>query len=60
MEPVDEKFVIEKDSALLAQDVKLHQRPFHVVMAWMRSKGIAGDLFDKRIWDPLMEVYRRL
>lgn len=60
MEPIDEKFIIATDNALLAQDVKLHARPFHVVMAWMKAKGIAGDLFDERLWKPLMEVYHRL
>lgn len=60
MGPIDEDFIIKMDEELLARDVKLHARPFQVVIAWMREKKIAGDILDKRLWDPLMEVYRRL
>lgn len=60
MDPIDEHFILATDAELLAQDLKLHQRPFHVVMRWMKVNGHSGDVFDKRIWGPLMETYRRL
>lgn len=60
METIDENFILANDADLLAQDLKLHQRPFHVVMRWMKVKGHSGDVFDKRIWEPLMESYRKL
>jgi hypothetical protein len=60
MGPIDEAFIIKTNEELLARDVKLHARPFQVVIAWMREKKIAGDVTDKRLWDPLMVVYRRL
>jgi len=60
MEPIDEAFILATDAEFLAKDLKLHQRPFHVVVRWMQMKGYSGDIFDKRIWDPLMESYRKL
>jgi hypothetical protein len=57
---IDEKFVRETDEELIAQDVKIHARPIHVAMAWMDKNSIYGDLFDKQVWEPLMEIYRRL
>lgn len=60
MAPIDEKFILGMDDRLITEDVKLHARPFHVVTAWMTEKGIAGDVLDTRIWDPLMSFYRRL
>lgn len=57
---INEAFVVETDDALIADDVKLHQRPFHVAMAWMRTQGIGGDILDDAIWTPLMEIYRKL
>jgi hypothetical protein len=60
MYTIDENFVRRVDDQLMSEDVKLHARPFHVAMQWMRERKIAGDMFDKRIWDPLMEAYRRL
>jgi len=60
MEPIDNAFIIKTDNELLARDVKLHARPFQVVIAWMKEKNIAGDVLDKRLWEPLMEAYHRL
>jgi hypothetical protein len=60
MVPIDEKFILEMDAKLIAEDVKLHARPFHVVTAWMSEKGLSGDVLDARIWNPLMSFYRRL
>ena len=60
MGPIDEEFIIAADTALVAKDVKLHQRPFHVVVQWMNERGYSGDVFDRRVWDPLMESYRKL
>jgi hypothetical protein len=58
--PIDHKFILEMDGKLIAEDVKLHARPFHVVTAWMSEKGIKGDVLDKRIWKPLMSFYQHL
>jgi hypothetical protein len=60
MEIIDDAFVRERDEKLIAEDVKLHARPFHVAMAWMQEKKISGDIFDKSIWTPLMEAFKRL
>lgn len=60
MEIVNDSFVLEEDSRLMADDVKLHARPFHVAMKWMQVKNISGDIFDRSIWGPLMDAYRRL
>jgi hypothetical protein len=57
---IEKEFVRQRDDELIAQGLKLHQRPFHVAMAWMKAKGISGDLFDKAIWDPLMASYHAL
>jgi len=57
---IDKEFVRQRDDELIAQDLKLHQRPIHVAMAWMKANGISGDLFDKAIWDPLMAIYHTL
>jgi hypothetical protein len=57
---IDKEFVRLRDDELIAKDIKLHQRPFHVVMAWMQAQGISGDLLDKAIWDPLMAIYHEL
>jgi hypothetical protein len=54
MKPIDEQFIIRTDSDLIAKDVKLHARPFHVVNAWMRANQLGGDILDKRLWEPLM------
>lgn len=32
---IDKEFVRQRDDELIAQDLKLHQRPIHVAMAWM-------------------------
>lgn len=60
MDPIEENFILEIDAKLIADDVKLHARPFHVAMVWMSKKKISGDIFDTRIWNPLMETYQRL
>lgn len=57
---IDEKFVLEHDERLIAEDAKLHQRPFHVALAWMRENGVSAPLFDPAIWTPLMDIYRKL
>ena len=57
---IDKEFVRQRDDELIAQGFKLHQRPFHVAMAWMKVEGISGDLFDKAMWDPLMAIYHAL
>jgi hypothetical protein len=57
---IDKEFVRQRDDELIAQGLKLHQRPFHVAMAWMSSEGISGDVFDKAMWDPLMAIYHAL
>jgi hypothetical protein len=60
MEPIDEAFVRKMDGELIEQDVKLHARPFQVVVAWMRENQISGDFLDKSIWGPVMETYKDL
>jgi hypothetical protein len=60
MKPMDEPFVIKKDNELLEQDVKLHARPFQVVIAWMKEKNISGDVLDKSLWDPVTAIYKKL
>lgn len=60
MDPIDDAFILATDTELLAEHLKLHQRPFHVVLRWMKANGHSGDIFDKRIWEPLMESYRKL
>lgn len=60
MEIINEKFVREIDEKLIAEDVKLHARPFHVVIEWMKNKKIEGDILDETLWGPLMAIYRRL
>lgn len=60
MKTIDAEFVRKVDDDLVAKNLKLHQRPFHVAMAWMKAENLSGDLFDKSIWDPLMEIYRDL
>jgi hypothetical protein len=57
---IDKEFVRQRDDELIAQGLKLHQRPFHVAMAWMTSEGISGNVFDKAMWDPLMAIYHAL
>lgn len=57
---IDEAFILATDTELVAEGLKLHQRPFHVVMRWMTLKCYSGDVFDPRIWEPLMESYRKL
>jgi hypothetical protein len=57
---IDIEFVRQRDDELIAQGLKLHQRPFHVAMAWMKAEGISGDVFDKAMWDPLMAIYHAL
>lgn len=57
---IDKEFVRQRDDELIAQGLKLHQRPFHVAMAWMKAEGISGDVFDKAMWDPLMAIYHAL
>jgi hypothetical protein len=57
---IDQEFVRQRDEELIAQGLKLHQRPFHVAMAWMKAEGISGDVFDKAMWDPLMAIYHAL
>lgn len=60
MGPIDEPFVRRIDDELIGQDIKLHARPFNVVAAWMKENEVSGDLLDKRLWDPLMEVYKKM
>jgi len=60
MDIIDESFVRQIDDKLMAQDVKLHARPFHVAVEWMQEKKLSGDIFDKRIFAPLMATYKRL
>lgn len=60
MEPIDETFVLKMDGQLIERDVKLHARPFQVVVAWMKEKKLSGDVLDRSIWDPLMEFYMKL
>ncbi|WP_296598662.1 hypothetical protein [Phenylobacterium sp.] len=60
MKAIEEAFILAADPELISKDLKLHQRPFHVAMRWMQENGFRGDVFDKRIWDPLMATYRRL
>lgn len=60
MEPIDEAFVRKIDGELIKQDVRLHARPFQVVVALMRENQIAGDLLDKSTWGPLMAIYKKL
>jgi hypothetical protein len=60
MHTIDPKFVIEHDRELIKSDLKLHQRPFHVALAWMKENGIAGPIFDDVIWEPLMTIYHEL
>lgn len=57
---INEEFIRKVDDKLMADDVKLHARPFRVAIAWMREKNIAGDVFDKSIWNPMMDIYKRL
>ncbi|MBJ2264261.1 hypothetical protein HBO19_27145 [Pseudomonas sp. WS 5021] len=57
---IDKEFVWQRDEELITQGLKLHQRPFHVAMAWMKANRISGDVFDKAMWDPLMAIYHTL
>lgn len=57
---IDKEFVRQRDDELITQGLKLHQRPIHVAMAWMKVNGISGDLFDKAMWGPLMAIYHTL
>lgn len=57
---IDKEFVRQRDDELITQGLKLHQRPIHVAMAWMKANGISGDLFDKAMWGPLMAIYHTL
>ena len=57
---IDKEFVRQRDDELITQGLKLHQRPFHVVVAWMKANSISGDVFDKAMWDPLMAIYHTL
>ncbi|WP_205418156.1 hypothetical protein [Pseudomonas coronafaciens] len=57
---IDKEFVRQCDDELITQGLKLHQRPFHVAMAWMKANGISGDMFDKAMWGPLMASYHSL
>lgn len=60
MPTITAEFVIDRDRELIRQDLKLHQRPFHVAIAWMKDQKIAGQIFDDNIWGPLMGIYREL
>ncbi|RLQ85280.1 hypothetical protein [Notoacmeibacter ruber] len=57
---IEMEFVRRLDDQLIAQGLILHQRPFHVAMAWMKAEGIVGDMFGKATWDPLMAIYHAL
>jgi len=57
---IDKEFIRQRDDELIAKGLKLHQRPFHVAMAWMKAECISGDVFDKAMWDPLMAIYHAL
>ncbi|MFJ5429775.1 hypothetical protein ACIPUP_11480 [Pectobacterium actinidiae] len=60
MNIITEDFVYKIDDKLIAADVKLHARPFCVVIEWMKEKNISGDILDKDIWDPVMMIYKSL
>ncbi|WP_216332560.1 hypothetical protein [Rhizobium sp. X9] len=60
MTTIPPEFVVEQDRELIRQDLKLHQRPFHVALAWMKHQKIVGQIFDESIWGPLMAIYRQL
>lgn len=45
---IDKEFVRQRDDELITQGLKLHQRPFHVAVAWMKANGISGDCSTRR------------
>lgn len=57
---IDPEFVARLDRELIEKDIALHARPFHVVMAWMRARGLSADFMAPEIWEPLMAIYRGL
>lgn len=60
MERIDKNFIRVMDDKLIDEDLHLHQRPFRIVAEWMTLHGLEGDFLDERIWEPLMEDYRKL
>ncbi|PKR88127.1 hypothetical protein CXZ10_16900 [Pleomorphomonas diazotrophica] len=60
MPDIDFEFTRERDRELTEAGLTLHQRPFHVAIAWMKANNISGPLFDNTIWSPLMTFYRQL
>lgn len=57
---IDAAFVIKHDRELIKADLTLHQRPFHVAIAWMKEQGYSGPFLDDAIWKPLMSIYGEL
>jgi hypothetical protein len=57
---LDETFVADIDRKLIDRGMALHQRPFHVALAWFDLNRISGNLFADEVWQPLMEIYRRI
>lgn len=60
MHIITKDFVHRIDDKLISADVALHARPFCVVIEWMKEKNITGDILDKKIWEPLMRIYKCL
>ena len=60
MATIDAAFVIKHDRELIKADLRLHQRPFHVALAWIKEQAFSEPLLDDAIWKPLMSIYRGL
>ncbi|EJE5203690.1 hypothetical protein M4755_002388 [Salmonella enterica] len=60
MHIITKDFVHRIDDKLISADVALHARPFCVVIEWMKEKNITGDILDKKIWEPVMRIYKCL
>lgn len=57
---IEATFILITDRELIQRDVPLHARPFHVVIAWMKEKGLSGNLFAPELWEPLMTTYKQI
>lgn len=60
MTQIDEKFIRDMDAGLIAKDVKLFQRPFHVAHAWAREKNLSVNIFDEGYLGPIKQTYQKL
>ncbi|GBQ40282.1 hypothetical protein GOB83_11920 [Acetobacter fabarum] len=60
MKKIDKEFVRNCDDELVAKGLKLHQRPLHVAIEWMKAQNLSCNVFDDAIWKPLMDIYRDL